>query len=572
MFGNKSKPSRIYSFGAKEPTVNLDIVLDQMRKGHQYRNKLVELERNRRKLVEDTIAKMYPRLAELTKLIEDAERRLEEVRANIKASNSKMRKKQPSNEDRGNATEIKKELKVLQAERKTLRKQAFNSEEWKEFQTSLNATSVAMSKKARAESELYWGTYLAVECTMSGCRSGAPPKFQRYQDEGRVCVQTTGGMSVQTFLTGNSKLVSIAPEEAGKLVDVLFRVGSTETGKPIFATVPTYISRELPADAKIKWAYLHRTKIGTQYEWKLQLVLSKDDWDREDWSGEGEVGIDVGWRLVETGLRVAYWVGSDGEKGELVIPHDVIGRWRHCAELRSTQDTHFNIMRTILCEWIKQSGAIPEWLKEETTGLAQWKSPERLARVVEKWRDNRFDGDNQLHELAESLRKTLHLQPEHYGTPTGMFDLMEAWRKKWKHLYNWERSQDVKATRYRQHLYRNFAAMLCRKYRTAHVEKLNLKAMQEYKPVEQEAEPQAVREYRKIAGCSYLLQFIREAMQLCVQHEPANTTAACHACGELTKFPNPEELMHTCQSCGEVFDQDENAARNLLSGCERSYA
>ena len=45
-----------------------------------------------------------------------------------------------------------------------------------------------------------------------------------------------------------------------------------------------------------------------------------------------------------------------------------------------------------------------------------------------------------------------------------------------------------------------------------------------------------------------------------------NTTHICHLCGSLEEFDAAEHLNHRCRSCGMVWDQDVNAARNLLAG------
>lgn len=43
-----------------------------------------------------------------------------------------------------------------------------------------------------------------------------------------------------------------------------------------------------------------------------------------------------------------------------------------------------------------------------------------------------------------------------------------------------------------------------------------------------------------------------------------HATMSCHACGAVDKWNPAETLTHTCTKCGLSWDQDYNAARNVL--------
>ncbi len=58
MFGNDSKPSRNWEFGARLPVTALESVQQQMHAAHVYRNALVALEHERRAKVEDTLRRL----------------------------------------------------------------------------------------------------------------------------------------------------------------------------------------------------------------------------------------------------------------------------------------------------------------------------------------------------------------------------------------------------------------------------------------------------------------------------------------------------------------------------------
>jgi hypothetical protein len=50
-FGNKSDPSKNFSFGARGPVEGADLVREQMSLAHRYYNALTEVERDRRQAI-----------------------------------------------------------------------------------------------------------------------------------------------------------------------------------------------------------------------------------------------------------------------------------------------------------------------------------------------------------------------------------------------------------------------------------------------------------------------------------------------------------------------------------------
>jgi transposase len=65
---------------------------------------------------------------------------------------------------------------------------------------------------------------------------------------------------------------------------------------------------------------------------------------------------------------------------------------------------------------------------------------------------------------------------------------------------------------------------------------------------------------------------LRRALQAACEREGVrvvmlaanNTTTTCHRCGTRCVWNHAAEVEHTCEHCGVAWDQDENAARNLL--------
>jgi hypothetical protein len=120
MFGNKSKPSRVYSYGAKAPDP-LEAAQEQMRLAHVYRNKLVEQELARRGRVEDVIRELFPDLKLLADAIAEAGRRLSDLRTRIKAANAQARRRPAGPSDRTAVKELVNTLQDLRARRESRR-------------------------------------------------------------------------------------------------------------------------------------------------------------------------------------------------------------------------------------------------------------------------------------------------------------------------------------------------------------------------------------------------------------------------------------------------------------------
>ena len=100
------------------------------------------------------------------------------------------------------------------------------------------------------------------------------------------------------------------------------------------------------------------------------------------------VGIDLGWRLLSDGcLRVALWHDDQGNEGELRLPANMLGRWRHATDLRLVRDVTFNAAIALLRDWLKTNADIlPAWLSEHAGTIHSWKSQARLAGLVNRWR------------------------------------------------------------------------------------------------------------------------------------------------------------------------------------------
>ena len=104
---------------------------------------------------------------------------------------------------------------------------------------------------------------------------------------------------------------------------------------------------------------------------------------------------------------------------------------------------------------------------------------------------------------------------------------------------------------------------LRRQYRTVAVEDCKWDELQRSKNPEDATEEVRIR-YRNLAAVGLFLSMLKESGPT-IPLPAAGTTYLCHRCGQACGLDRTR-LYHVCESCGERWDQDVNAARNLLAG------
>jgi len=114
---------------------------------------------------------------------------------------------------------------------------------------------------------------------------------------------------------------------------------------------------------------------------------------------------------------------------------------------------------------------------------------------------------------------------------------------------------------------------LARKYKTLVLEDFDLRVMARRGSVEDGAENEDARSNRQLAAVSELRLCLEQAFKGrggdVVRLPAANTTRRCHACGHTEAFDAAAAILHTCPGCAATWDQDRNAALNLLATWQR---
>lgn len=493
MFGHDSQPSKIYKYGCLPPAQGAEAVAEQMLLAHRYRNDLVAAELDRRAQWKAILLGASPGIAAMEEAIRSGEEELARACQAEAAERAERRSKKA-----GPAAALKKQiaavLKANRADLKRLRLDASKRPDVAAALADLAAADSARKKALRKASGLYWGTYLAVEQAAASMGRGSPPKFHRFTGGGRIAVQVQKGLTPAQLADGDdSRCRLILTGRVGRggrpLGEFWLRAKSDGADGPVWCVLPFVYHRPLPEASRLKWAYLHRRRCGTRWRWDLSLVVSRGDgWPLPDAAADGAVGIHVGYRETPDGLLVATWAGSDGDEGRLVIPTADLDRWAGPDARRADRDRVFNAHRDILADWVRDNPA-PDWLREATATIRQWRSQGRMAGVAIRWRDNRFDGDGEA------------------------FDTLESWRRADAREWDSEAGQRARAIRWRDDLYRNFVAGLRRRYRLARVRAVDYAKLARL-PADRFV-PEAVRRNRFVAAPGRLAELIKEGFAEC---------------------------------------------------------
>ena len=560
--------SKNYTYGLRPLVENRDRVIDQLRLASAYRNKLVEIELARRAATDDTLRELCPGLLECEAELASVNEAIEDVLAQQRGRNQRARRMTDESDFSQRLAELKPRRKELAARRKALRAGSFAAAATQERLAVVNETAAAAIRAARASCGVFWGSYLLVEQAADAFRKGAPPVFRGFRGEGRIAVQIQGGMTWDEASSAKDTRLRIVhtPQTESRMArngtvlpmpgvkrqaqqyTLWLRIGS-DGREPIWATWPMILHRPIPDGTRIMWAIVQREIVAGHERWHLTLSL-RDDTDqafiRRDVAAAGVCGVDIGYRYIDNrAQRVAYWHGSDGASGELQLPSGKVAEWQKVDDLQSIRDELHNVARATLRDWLA-ANAHPEWLDEATEHIHTWRRLSRLDQLVVQWRGQRFDGD------AEIMA------------------MLESWRTRERHLWQYQEQMRDQLLAWRKDYYRNFAAMLRRRYRTIAIEDMDLRSAihDVLRPEEERDTVTAQRRAARFVALSTFVGAINDSGADVVPIERAGTTSTCSWCGAANEVGTG--VLHTCVGCGREWDRDENAARNILALASQS--
>lgn len=554
----------VYKYGLLAPTEQANLVREQMRAAHRYRNVLVEIERGRRTAIRSALS-AFGDVAGLEQAARAADDAAAEAARAVKAYKSELRTNKVPAElrERLDAARVAKR-DALQAWRTT--QTAIRTDEQAQLRfDEINNLASDLRKNAYQHSGLYWGTRAIVDDADQAARKApyfdgvepSDPGFLRWAGEGSLSMQlqedpVDGEQGyTRASLEGDNARCQILPRKEtcaegsrryGRSRTLLLRVGSVDRD-PVWASWPMIMHRPLPEGCRVKRVTVHCRRIGPREEWSVTFTVDDSASPRVRANRSGACAINLGWRVVPDGIRILSWVGEDGNEGHVVLDGRTLSGLAKSEELRSLRDETFNAARVALVAWLGEPGRVaPEWLTEATRTLADWRSPARLAALAQRWRTARFEGDG------------------------GGYDPLERWRYRDHHLWAWESSQRTGALRHRKDVMRNAAAFLAAKYDMLVCEDFDLRQPARRREADAPRDNETARSNRHAVAPSEMRSALISAFRGAVEKRSASfLTHTCAACGAVESFDAAAEVSHECGGCGAYWDQDLNLARNLLS-------
>lgn len=588
-------PTRIYSYGCCPPDVNREGFDGQLRAAHEYRNALVEIERRRRARVEAEHRK-EPRLDDIAARLGFAEDAYESALEWLNAA--KAGDGRDADGPRELYQAVLAQLRALEREWTATKAAArkTNPDLVKRIRGCSDAAYLEAKALYNAPGALHWGTKLMIAKEAEAANRGVrPPRFLRWEGEGRVGVQLgDGGLTVADLLAGKNGQVQLLPQEpppgwhppmhlpigrqGGRgresvRMRIKIRVGSMvdekgrRTREPVWISARCTIDRPLPPDGVVKWVWILKRRVAYRDEYRIQFVVQAPGFAAVDPTQagvacgqdyRGTVAVDVGWRdTIDGNLRVAYCLDDRGVHGQIAVPEGVVGRIAHADSLDSIRSRHLDAVRDRLIDYIgphargERREGIPEWLFEATRGIVLWKSPARFAGLLRRWERHEGDGD--------------------------IYALLSAWAKNDRHLWSWSAHETDRAIGHRNDEYRKVAVHLARTYGTIVIETRDVMDLTKHAFAEvpypdadeDPADGRRQRSGKRLAAPGTLRAYIVEAADKygarIVEVDPAQTTQQCHLCGFNGRWDARPSATHACAGCGAEWDQDHNACVNLLA-------
>lgn len=428
----------------------------------------------------------------------------------------------------------------------------------------------ADNKTLRQRSGLYWGNYNRVLDSFERGRKlakqrGGQPRFSDpTRKDGVLTVQIQRGPSglgctIAELMAGQISALHLTPvpsdlqqrprAERRRLARSQLSLRVDAAGNRI--ELPVMIHRLPPPDARIKAAQLTWKPEGERLRWQLALTLSQPATEVTH-PARHACGIDVGWRRQpDGGLLIATLIGTDNAQRRFILP----ARWMTAMDQIERLQQHVDDNTLQLAQtWHDHVADLPDDLRQP---LMAWR-PKLGAKHVDTAR---------LHDAIRARIQAVKGTDARADVP----DSLRHWYDRYRHLLVWRDNLRAKMLRQRREHYRLWSRDIAQHYALIGIEKIDLAAMARTKTraPEDGDNPlhQAARAQRQRAAVYSFLQELKHQATKAgaeVAEIPAqDTTLTCNTCGQASQQRDRAARIWTCPN-GHVWDQDLNAARNIL--------
>jgi len=564
----------VYRFGCAAPHDGADVIHEQLRLAHRYRNQLVEIEGGRRAAIRSAERTYGADIEALLRRMEEASTAVDVVCQRAKAWRSRERTRKLPADLTAELRLAREAEKGARAAWREARQRVATEPAVAAWRDVINERALELVKGARALNGCFWGTGALVDLAAAKSFADTPlyglrgeetdPRFVPFDGSGAVGIQLQGTMSVEDALSGSDTRLRITPPADGwwaarrcerrrmsRGAEVALRV-SSDGRAPVWGRWRLDMHRPLPAGARVTWAAVHRTRCGPHDAWHVTITVDAPEPVASP--GRGAVAINLGWRVRGDEMRVAGWADERDGNGELRLDAATLRVLRLPEVMRSERDVALNAARARLLAAAAAPGNA--WLAERTKHVHAWRSPRRFVALLRDWDEVRPAGER---------------QPWDRDLETYLANDRHAWAQQ-EHLRQ-------RALRRRREVYRVFAARMAAQYDTIIAERAggreriartpDVGTPQDEKQAALAANLVDVARANRVVACTSELDgALRNAGRsrgcAVVALPAADITRICPGCGVPDERGAAEHVALACV-CGRAWDQDtEGAAAELL--------
>jgi hypothetical protein len=378
---------RVYEYGCGRGEIEgLASAIEQMRRRTEFWNRLVEIDNDIRARMEALL---------FAGKLETELNSMREELGNVLRSGPTER---PDEDDAGDAQTspeigaLRSAIRTRLDEVKRIRKA--NAAVHRAELRVLDAERKRRITEVQAGAGLYWANRDEIRRKYEGARAqamrqGRQLRPQTCDDTGRIKVQFQRGLPVPKAFLRNGRLQidpvkdsawrsrSRAERRRATRTRIRIRVSANEDRTPVWISVPAVLHRPLPHDGLIRGVSLVRERIGLA--WRHRVLITVSEPFPHSSKSDKAVGVDLGWRLIDEGLRVAYWVGEDGRKGELVLPNSDLSEFKRIGSLQATIVAAHEEARAAVRAWVVRHGK-PNDLQDLVEEALHSASPSRMLK------------------------------------------------------------------------------------------------------------------------------------------------------------------------------------------------
>jgi len=418
-------------------------------------------------------------------------------------------------------------------------------------------------KVARQNSGLWWGNYnplvRAFENARSAAvRSGHTMRRRTSGGNSRITNTLQGGADVEHLFDGSLSQVMIRPpsglawsaESRGerrrlqrtRLTATVF----VQSGERRSVTWPMVMHRPIPDDCRVKEVIITRRRVGERWKWAASFICTRTaEHTAPIPIGAKAIAVDIGWRRVPEGLRVATVASADGLPRFVVLQRDLIDSFAFVDELREHVQTSARVGLELL----------------QATDATLFEQPyQDLLIALQQRQDGRFAA---LREFSRGPFFTAQSRDVIGAEIT-------AWRMGYTKLVTWLSNHQRKVVARRDHQYQNAAIEILRGASTIIINDVKFGEIGRRSPPGDDGGffPKRVNYYRVVAAPSEFVRCLK--LQAAKRGIPfakaeAPSPVGCPECGSTARRSRADAMPQICEACGTSFDQDVATCQSLLA-------